>query len=381
MKKLSALFLLVPLLILTLLFPVSAQENEIEVFLDAVKIEFDVTPQVINGRTMVPIRAIFENMGAQVEWDSQTASAICTKDDTVVKMTVNSPDMYVNNQLIPMDISPVEINGRTLAPARYVAEAFGADVQWSAENNAVVICSKGVYAYADYPDIPDLGKCYDLPLFSEKVEDGFKVFTYVCDNQNLIENYDDVYEHSALILGNYIQTAFDVSDDLVAIAYTKPNEATPRYYVGVTDGENDSVILIVLIPIETITEPTTETVVTLYAPDGRTIDVFESEIPAYKEVGWYETLEETQQILYAPDGRTITVYQAEVPAYQNVGWYESYSEAVAANQPATSNNTYGQCYYRTPTGKRYHLSPTCGGKNSYKTTNITGLTPCAKCAR
>ncbi len=139
MKKIIGL-LLVIVLILSINITTFASDT-IYVTLDGSYIEFDVMPQIINGRTMVPIRAIFEKMGATVEWDGNTSSAICTKGDTVVKMTVNSMDMYINNQVTKMDISPVVVDGRTLAPARYVAEAFGADVQWDQENSTVVICS------------------------------------------------------------------------------------------------------------------------------------------------------------------------------------------------------------------------------------------------
>ena len=49
------------------------------------------------------------------------------------------------------------------------------------------------------------------------------------------------------------------------------------------------------------------------------------------------------------------------------------------------NNTYGKQVFRTPTGKRYHFDPDCGGKNSYQTTleaaKSAGLTPCKKCAQ
>ena len=139
MKKNISLLLAICLLI-SVNITIFASDT-ISVTLDGNYIEFDVHPQIINGRTMVPIRAIFEKMGAVVEWDGNTSSAICTKGDTVVKMTVNSMDMYINNQLTKMDISPVVIDGRTLAPARYVAEAFGADVQWDQNNNAVIITS------------------------------------------------------------------------------------------------------------------------------------------------------------------------------------------------------------------------------------------------
>ena len=96
--------------------------------------------------------------------------------------------------------------------------------------------------------------------------------------------------------------------------------------------------------------------------DGRTIEVLESEVPAYLNVGWYRTLSETQQTMYAPDGRKITIFKSEVSAYKNVGWYETQSVAQAANKPVTSNNqnqtTYsnnqGDTVYVGKTGNKYH---------------------------
>lgn len=381
MKKLLLVMVIAGMLFSTIAVSVSADNNEISVYLDAAKIEFDVKPQIINGRTMVPIRAIFEKMGAVVEWDESTRSAICTKGDTDVKMTVNSTDMYINNQLTKMDISPVVIDGRTLAPARYVAEAFGADVQWSQKNSTVVICSKDVYAYVDFPDIPDLGRCYNIPLLSESNQDGFKILSYIYSDMTNDDYYGYLYDNSALVLGKYAEESIDYTDGVLTIAYTKAGETTPRYFIGTSYDENDSMIFVVMIPNETVVENK----VTLYALDGRTIEVLESEVAAYLNVGWYSTLAETQQTMYAPDGRTITVFKAEVLAYKNVGWYETQAEAQLANKTtnnsSTSNNPSANgYYYRTPNGKRYHLDPNCGGKNSYRTTNISGLSPCSKCA-
>ncbi len=61
-----------------------------------------------------------------------------------------------------------------------------------------------------------------------------------------------------------------------------------------------------------------KTLITMYAPDGRTLDVFKSEVEAYQNVGWFT---EPVVIMYAPDGRTLDVIKSEVEAYQNVGWF------------------------------------------------------------
>lgn len=397
MKKFLLAVIVGIIMIAATVCSVSADGNEISVYYDAAEVEFDVKPQIINGRTMVPIRAIFEKMGAAVQWDSATNTATCTKGDTVVKMTVNSKDMYINDQLVQMDVEPVVVDGRTLAPARYVAEAFGANVQWSSKNNSVVICSKDVYAYADYPDIPDLGKCYNIALENEEYYDGFYTYTYIYTDMENDDYFSYLYDNSAAVLGQYREEAIGNSDGVLTIAYTNADEIFPKYYVAASYTEDEeAMIFVVMIPSETIaentaedtTEITVENKITLYSNDGKTIDVSEEEVAAYLNVGWFKTLEETMQTLYAADGRTVTVFKAEVPACKNVGWYESLNEAQEASKAATQKNKNNSdadgFVYRTPKGKRYHLDPDCGGKNSYRTTmeaaKAAGLTPCSKCA-
>ncbi len=141
MKKFISLVLAVSLAISSMIY-VSAADEGIRVYLEGSKIDFDVPPQTINDRTMVPIRAIFEAMGANVDWDDITQTAISTKDSTTVKMTLNSTTEYINDTAYTMDVTPVIINGRTLAPARYVAEAFGYYVNWDGMTQSVLISKK-----------------------------------------------------------------------------------------------------------------------------------------------------------------------------------------------------------------------------------------------
>lgn len=136
----------------------SAADEKINVYLDGFygadgqKISFDVPPQTINNRTMVPIRAIFEAMGAVVDWDDATQTATCVKDETTVKMTLNSTTEYINGTPNEMDVSPVVIDGRTLAPARYVAEAFGYHVSWDEMTQTVLISKDEKYSISDIVD-------------------------------------------------------------------------------------------------------------------------------------------------------------------------------------------------------------------------------------
>lgn len=111
----------------------------ITVTLNGDKIEFDVQPQLIDDRTMVPLRKIFEAMGAVVDWDNDTQTVTATKDDKVVTAKINDRNLYINGVAKTLDVPPMIIDGRTLVPARFVAESFGANVDWVDNTQTVVI--------------------------------------------------------------------------------------------------------------------------------------------------------------------------------------------------------------------------------------------------
>ncbi len=139
MKKNIRSFVL-PLLIVALISSIVAfASNEIKVAIDGEYVKFDVPPQSINNRTMVPLRAIFEALGAEVEWNNNTQTVTAMKDDVIVKATIGSTKMYIDDVEKTMDVAPIAIGGRTLVPARFVAEAFDCDVFWSDEDYTVYI--------------------------------------------------------------------------------------------------------------------------------------------------------------------------------------------------------------------------------------------------
>ncbi len=113
--------------------------NGISVKVNGNEINTNVSPQIIDGRTMIPVRDIFEAVGAQVEWDSETKTISSSKGSKSVSMSIGSNVMYVDGEMVTMDTAPQIIDGRTVAPARYVAEAFGYNVEWDGENKIVII--------------------------------------------------------------------------------------------------------------------------------------------------------------------------------------------------------------------------------------------------
>jgi hypothetical protein len=103
------------------------------------KMEFDVPPQIVNGRTLMPIRAIAQKLGAGVDWNPKTRTITIRKGDKVIVLAVDKPNARVNGKLVKLDVPPKIINNRTMIPLRFVAENLDVNVTWVAEAQTVVI--------------------------------------------------------------------------------------------------------------------------------------------------------------------------------------------------------------------------------------------------
>lgn len=132
---LSAVILLIPTSLSAM-----ARDN-IKVMLDGRTITFDVQPQIINDRTMVPLRAIFEALGASVDWNSKTKTVTSQKGSTKIELTINSNIMYVNNTKVTIDAPACIIDDRTLVPLRAISEAYSIEVNWDGNNKTVKMYS------------------------------------------------------------------------------------------------------------------------------------------------------------------------------------------------------------------------------------------------
>ncbi|MCD7854431.1 MAG: hypothetical protein LUG66_02305 [Clostridiales bacterium] len=144
MKKIIALLTVIFIVFSVSGFTAFSSEGEIGVTVDGSEIPFDQPPVVINGRTLVPLRAIFEALGAEVEWDAETKSIMAERNNIAVLLYIDSTAMTYgeiggNAVTVQLDTAPVVINGRTLVPARAVAEAFGCSVSWDSTTKTVII--------------------------------------------------------------------------------------------------------------------------------------------------------------------------------------------------------------------------------------------------
>ena len=112
---------------------------QITVTLNGTYINFDVQPTEINGRVLVPVRAIFEALGAKVDWNESKNEVIATKGDVTIRLYKDNTTMYRNNNAITLDVPAKDIGDRILVPVRAISESFGCKVEWSDTNSQVII--------------------------------------------------------------------------------------------------------------------------------------------------------------------------------------------------------------------------------------------------
>lgn len=130
------IFFMANIFIFAMVLPVTAQPK---VIVDGNSVNFDVPPVIDTGRTLVPLRAIFEALGANVEWDGTTKTVQASKDDTEIKLTIGEATAYVNNNPMKLDVPGKVLKGRTLVPLRFVGEGLGAEVVYDSDTKVITI--------------------------------------------------------------------------------------------------------------------------------------------------------------------------------------------------------------------------------------------------
>ena len=209
MKKVKQLFL-ITLLISTLFsisITVSANDN-INVTIDGKEVHFDVQPTIINNRTMVPLRAIFEALGATVNWNEASRTVTSTQGDIQISLTIDQNSMSINDEIITLDTPATIVDNRTLVPVRAISEAFGCNVEWDNINKSVSITTNTVTRNSFIDFVKTYGKINDkgiygfqtsIPYYSGTSGDsyGTVTLTYAPSNDELQLQVYEIYESNS----------------------------------------------------------------------------------------------------------------------------------------------------------------------------------------
>jgi hypothetical protein len=174
--------------------PIGYAEDEIKVMLNGKQLTFDVPPTIIEGRTMLPLRAIFEAFGANVDWNDKESRVKGTKGSTVIELQINNKTAKVNGLGVELDVPGTLMSGRTMVPARFIAETFGAKVEWIEETSTVKITYAEKNEAAEKAEVENIESEqgitteYDKNWF-EKDREKFKdIVKQVSDDKLLLKN-------------------------------------------------------------------------------------------------------------------------------------------------------------------------------------------------
>ncbi|RKD25612.1 hypothetical protein BEP19_01325 [Ammoniphilus oxalaticus] len=150
----------------------SQQPTPIKVAINGNQLELENDPVVINGQAMVPVRAIFEKLGAQVSWDDAAKTITAVKGMDQIRMTQQERSASKNNINVILEAPPVNLNGRVFAPVRFLSVAFGATVVWDDANRTVTIETKEKTPIPDDPQSQEIAGLADIWATALQTRDG-----------------------------------------------------------------------------------------------------------------------------------------------------------------------------------------------------------------
>lgn len=143
--------------------PQQAEAADITVYVNGTYLKTDQAPVIKDGRTMVPLRAIFEALGAEVQWfnDTKTISGYDKQTNRIMSLILNQKTLFCADYTLfqvyesnptsqaaiqfvlqntkEIDVPPMSIGGRTMVPARVISEALDATVVWNNKTRTVSI--------------------------------------------------------------------------------------------------------------------------------------------------------------------------------------------------------------------------------------------------
>ena len=113
--------------------------DDIAVYIDNAPLYLEDRPLIQEGRTLAPMRAFFEALGAEVSWEPDTRTAVGTREGITVRIPIDSVTPTVNGEVRSISVPAQIINGRTYIPLRFVSEALGDEVVWNGDTRSIWI--------------------------------------------------------------------------------------------------------------------------------------------------------------------------------------------------------------------------------------------------
>ncbi len=214
-KKIKSMFLSFLMVIMVFTFGNSPSygSSRISVFVDGVSLSMDVAPLIMDGRTMVPLKAIMDSIGCTVEWYSEDQSIMVYSSDgekPLLAMNINNRKAIIfydsedsgdiAEAEVTIEAPPVIVGGRTMVPLRFIAETIGYEVEWDEQSKTVYLIKPDHYD-SEYDD-----------FMSDKSETNYDIFP-----EGIVFSEDLVYEEEYYLYGDPGEA---LSSEYAALALT-----------------------------------------------------------------------------------------------------------------------------------------------------------------
>ncbi len=353
-------------------------------------------PVIIDGRTLVPIRAIIEAFGGTVSWEAKTRTAVLSLKGDTIRLTIDSRTAYLNNRANTLDVAPAVINDRTMLPIRFVAESFDLGVAWDAGKQRVTVL-KNTFTQDEY-----------TRLMAELPTHQGEPYAVINQNKPYFTDYEMIggsFEYYSPLdsFGRCDVCMASVAPDLMptedrgSISSVTPSGWNNVPY-DIVDGKylyNRCHLIGYQLTGENANKKNLITGTRYLNVNGML--PFENQIDDYIDKTGNHVLYRATPVFsgnnLVADGVLLEAYSMEdggkgvsfcVFCYNvQPGITIDYRTGTSALQGnALTDAPDG--IYRTPTGKKYHFDSECGGKNSFATTLkealSAGLSPCEKCS-
>lgn len=118
---------------------VKFDEFKAKVSVNGKEIKFDVPPVIKEGRTLIPVRAVMNGLGAKVEWDQATNTITITKGDITIQFILGESKVLVNGKEVSLDVPAMEISDRTFVPIRFISEILGEKINYDEKTGDIEI--------------------------------------------------------------------------------------------------------------------------------------------------------------------------------------------------------------------------------------------------
>lgn len=118
------------------------EASPIKIYINGEKMNLGTDPVMVNDRVLVPMRNIFEKLGADVEWNGDSNSITATMDKHKLYLKINNQVMTIDGEIIVLDVTPKLIDGVAFVPVRAVSEGVDAVVEWNGEEKSVSIVNE-----------------------------------------------------------------------------------------------------------------------------------------------------------------------------------------------------------------------------------------------